>query len=235
MLMVSPLTKAYIIKFFEPFADELKRHHRKTPEQVYDFLAGIYHLTDLLTRPLLLDMFAELLRAGELNLDQPDMQVGPAGLYHLYINYHLSRDWGVRRFLLPEERLAFAQAAAIAMLEAGGSLEATYESVWKIVRDDATVLAPGRRHLLQSNREGVVTDVRVCSFMNVTSAGRIEFSHKSFMEYFVADVIVKRIGERKPIKLLRSEEHTSELQSLMRISYAVFCLKKKINKYDNQS
>src|SRR3546814_4810731 len=30
----------------------------------------------------------------------------------------------------------------------------------------------------------------------------------------------------------RSEEHTSELQSLMRISYAVFCLKKK--KHDNQ-
>src|SRR3546814_10387978 len=29
----------------------------------------------------------------------------------------------------------------------------------------------------------------------------------------------------------RSEEHTSELQSLMRISYAVFCLKKKINTY----
>src|SRR3546814_7368921 len=28
----------------------------------------------------------------------------------------------------------------------------------------------------------------------------------------------------------RSEEHTSELQSLMRISYAVFCLKKKNNK-----
>src|SRR3546814_9411303 len=28
---------------------------------------------------------------------------------------------------------------------------------------------------------------------------------------------------------LRSEEHTSELQSLMRISYAVFCLTKKIN------
>src|SRR3546814_5472581 len=28
--------------------------------------------------------------------------------------------------------------------------------------------------------------------------------------------------------LVRSEEHTSELQSLMRISYAVFCLKKKI-------
>src|SRR3546814_9803534 len=32
---------------------------------------------------------------------------------------------------------------------------------------------------------------------------------------------------RPPRRLLRSEEHTSELQSLMRISYAVFCLKKK--------
>src|SRR3546814_2952845 len=32
----------------------------------------------------------------------------------------------------------------------------------------------------------------------------------------------------------RSEEHTSELQSLMRISYAVFCLKKKKLKYINR-
>src|SRR3546814_6343865 len=32
---------------------------------------------------------------------------------------------------------------------------------------------------------------------------------------------------------LRSEEHTSELQSLMRISYAVFCLKKKNKTYHN--
>src|SRR3546814_9552429 len=35
-------------------------------------------------------------------------------------------------------------------------------------------------------------------------------------------VIQVRLGD-----LARSEEHTSELQSLMRISYAVFCLKKK--------
>src|SRR3546814_6888823 len=37
------------------------------------------------------------------------------------------------------------------------------------------------------------------------------------------------VWRRKPSRVLdqRSEEHTSELQSLMRISYAVFCLKKK--------
>src|SRR3546814_8475886 len=33
----------------------------------------------------------------------------------------------------------------------------------------------------------------------------------------------------RPWARIRSEEHTSELQSLMRISYAVFCLKKKNN------
>src|SRR3546814_4392563 len=36
-----------------------------------------------------------------------------------------------------------------------------------------------------------------------------------------------RAGRGRARSLLRSEEHTSELQSLMRISYAVFCLKKK--------
>src|SRR3546814_2880463 len=37
----------------------------------------------------------------------------------------------------------------------------------------------------------------------------------------------------RPVLIARSEEHTSELQSLMRISYAVFCLKKK-NKQKNE-
>src|SRR3546814_2076321 len=38
-----------------------------------------------------------------------------------------------------------------------------------------------------------------------------------------------RRGDNEPA--FRSEEHTSELQSLMRISYAVFCLKKKTRLY----
>src|SRR3546814_4736078 len=42
------------------------------------------------------------------------------------------------------------------------------------------------------------------------------------------------VGEGEGERRRRSEEHTSELQSLMRISYAVFCLKKKIHMiYEN--
>src|SRR3546814_3109543 len=41
---------------------------------------------------------------------------------------------------------------------------------------------------------------------------------------------VRQRAVRRALDGNRSEEHTSELQSLMRISYAVFCLKKKKNK-----
>src|SRR3546814_10564729 len=42
------------------------------------------------------------------------------------------------------------------------------------------------------------------------------------------DALAEVYGTRSPGRVRRSEEHTSELQSLMRISYAVLCLKKKI-------
>src|SRR3546814_2545858 len=38
---------------------------------------------------------------------------------------------------------------------------------------------------------------------------------------------IDMIAKERTVNTVRSEEHTSELQSLMRISYAVFCLKKK--------
>src|SRR3546814_6724811 len=56
-------------------------------------------------------------------------------------------------------------------------------------------------------------------------------------------VVLRQLGQLllvPQVDAARSEEHTSELQSLMRISYAVFCLKKKTNTHqqsrsDNQT
>src|SRR3546814_9239010 len=47
------------------------------------------------------------------------------------------------------------------------------------------------------------------------------------------ELLIREAGGAEPLEpgSMRSEEHTSELQSLMRISYAVFCLKKKNNKH----
>src|SRR3546814_9415487 len=66
------------------------------------------------------------------------------------------------------------------------------------------------------------TSVDLCTLQKRT---QIELSRlKSILDYLEwIDLVTRGLGGRL---LCRSEEHTSELQSLMRISYAVFCLKK---------
>src|SRR3546814_6745012 len=58
----------------------------------------------------------------------------------------------------------------------------------------------------------------------------IRYLNKSFSRRALAGFFrAARVGLVTPLRDgMRSEEHTSELQSLMRISYAVFCLKTKI-------
>src|SRR3546814_4928837 len=72
----------------------------------------------------------------------------------------------------------------------------------------AQVLIDGRRQLEQLVKTNRRCDQPVDRALSSTAAGTI-------------------IDEEHEIDWARSEEHTSELQSLMRISYAVFCLKKK--------
>src|SRR3546814_2285144 len=63
-----------------------------------------------------------------------------------------------------------------------------------------------------------------------------EFARRRFLQVAAVEQAGQRIADRLQAQALaqrqvrRSEEHTSELQSLMRISYAVFCLNKKNKK-----
>src|SRR3546814_9769233 len=67
---------------------------------------------------------------------------------------------------------------------------------------------------------------RVVGFM--AAHARDGFASVEEAAQVIADYLPHR-PSRKASAGLRSEEHTYELQSLMRISYAVFCLKKKTN------
>src|SRR3546814_9884213 len=74
-------------------------------------------------------------------------------------------------------------------------------------------------------QQGVMAQVlrraqRVRAFQQLWAAHR---------EYLVAQQQLGAQAGVGALAIARSEEHTSELQSLMRISYAVFCLKKQIN------
>src|SRR3546814_1663794 len=87
-------------------------------------------------------------------------------------------------------------------------------------------LLPGDPVTLLAGERGV-TPERHAELMQ-----QLGYDKPAWQQYFfyLADVVQGDLGKsvvtRQPV---RSEEHTSELQSLMRISYAVFCLKKKKN------
>src|SRR3546814_6159843 len=65
------------------------------------------------------------------------------------------------------------------------------------------------------DQHGETTAGQIAAHMGITQATTTSLLHK--------------LEDRGLVRRQRSEEHTSELQSLMRISYAVFCLKKKNN------
>src|SRR3546814_1486782 len=77
-------------------------------------------------------------------------------------------------------------------------------------------------------------DLRLVGFEEAVERARTYVAHPAFDMMGVALLMSYRIGGRH-LSAVRSEEHTSELQSLMRISYAVFCLKKKKKKTNNHT
>src|SRR3546814_1984030 len=90
--------------------------------------------------------------------------------------------------------------------------------------------------LLWSIPMGLIAAVRpdmaraIAEGMNAYLAGIPEPLYALFGTGYLGYTAARQWGKAKGID--RSEEHTSELQSLMRISYAVFCLKKKNTEND---
>src|SRR3546814_2774130 len=67
---------------------------------------------------------------------------------------------------------------------------------------------------------------------STSSSSSSTFNFEAFLDTLNRRRVPESVQERQFAMLAqhRSEEHTSELQSLMRISYAVFCLKQKTQK-----
>src|SRR3546814_5036715 len=68
--------------------------------------------------------------------------------------------------------------------------------------------------------------------LNIHETKNVQTACEQFrLTFDFSDNLRRQAIRRKRTGAIRSEEHTSELQSLMRISYAVFCLKKKKTHY----
>src|SRR3546814_1258511 len=113
-----------------------------------------------------------------------------------------------------------------------------HERVYEGLKEDylAGHFVPGKKIDIQdlaTRHRSSKTPVREAAFIMVGEGLLVHHSDGGFL------VPVREPGEliellawhMQLIAATRSEEHTSELQSLMRISYAVFCLKKKNTPY----
>src|SRR3546814_1853322 len=80
--------------------------------------------------------------------------------------------------------------------------------------------------LFRSFVEAALNEEKVSDYVSV-----LTIAMSAIHALFISTWIPRGLSEHNVASsmLKRSEEHTSELQSLMRISYAVFCLKKKMN------
>src|SRR3546814_2004938 len=91
----------------------------------------------------------------------------------------------------------------------------------------ALVLGDGVAHVVdvEAQRLGEVVEALELQARQGLDHG----GHSSRFRWTKGELCAQPAGRRKGLRLLdeRSEEHTSELQSLMSSSYAVFCLKKK--------
>src|SRR3546814_7903385 len=94
-----------------------------------------------------------------------------------------------------------------------------YEAAWERRIGDGSLVVAARHESISNLVDRVVV---VSDDGTFDSAGNIGHATRDEVEANL-NLPLDPLGLRG----LRSEEHTSELQSLMRISYAVFCLKKK--------
>src|SRR3546814_7779142 len=109
-----------------------------------------------------------------------------------------------------------------------------YTTLFRSPNGDHEKLVKAAQSLGYTIPVGFARAHRLANALKHNNADCLNKLHKEWPE--VSGVLFKAEGERdwysgielsdENIYQLRSEEHTSELQSLMRISYAVFCLKK---------
>src|SRR3546814_717127 len=98
---------------------------------------------------------------------------------------------------------------------------ASYPTIPEPVDNLAAPAACGRKAVLATRGAGRTSPSRICA------PARLGFTHACTGPEASGLLRSRQDDHRQVERARRSEEHTSELQSLMRTSYAVFCLKKK--------
>jgi hypothetical protein len=193
---LDPLSHDQIDRFLELAAADLETVGTSAQE-VRGFLDSVYDISDLISRPIILDMAVVSTVDGHITPSQQSMSDGPAGLYEAYAQVQLERDWKNvenRRNLLPYEvRMRFAEECALLMHQRDALRVEPAE-----VSDVAKRAYPSSK---ENDIEEVLTDLRTCSFLTIDEQGGLEFIHRSYQEFFIARRIRHDLGTGSTARL----------------------------------
>lgn len=168
-------------------------------QEVKEFVESIYDLSDLMHRPILLEMIVSTILEGHLDPRNTNTSFGSAGLYEMYTSLTLDIDVekaeSRREVLNPDSRKAFAEDCA-ELMRIMDALELTPQNVEHLAEQRFGSTGLGMAEIL--------TDLRTCSFLTIADDGALRFIHRSFQEFFVARRIC-RSPEGAGLLLLRFE------------------------------
>ena len=195
-IVINPLTENQIRAYFDKCSNEFREKCNSNPNEIYNFILGIYDLGDLITKPILLSIITDTILLEGKNYLKSDIKYGHSALYEKYTELILKRDWGkgeVRQYLSMNQRNRFAEAIAITMLYKG-VLEVNYSDIINVIHTHEDILAElGEKNFDCQNLEFIASDIQICSFLKRTDENTFKFVHKSFMEFFVAQLIVMQL------------------------------------------
>lgn len=210
---LDPLTSEQIDEFLEASRSLLQGAGVDDPADVRRFLSSIYDLSDLITRPIILDMAVATIEDGSIDIRRETLANGPAGLYDAYTSSKLQADYekapSRREFLSHDERMAFAELCAAHMAQT--------DQLWV----DENELGRLAREALNSSDapiDEVLTDLRTCSFLTVDAEGSLQFVHRSFQEYFFARKLRTELLAGRP-QMLGSADRWEYLYFLGAFAY----------------
>lgn len=172
-----------------------------SPEDLIEFIGRTYDLTDLASRPILLDLIISSVVMDGLDISDTEAEYGASGLYEIYTDSKLRLDLAkgqVRRHGLSlSTRRLLSEELALKLYRAN-QLEIDFADVVDDLSDRSPALREALENSGMSERQ-IATDFATCSFITLDQSGKCRFVHKSFRGFFVARRLMSELSTRNPL------------------------------------
>ncbi|WP_457661277.1 restriction endonuclease [Sinorhizobium medicae] len=206
---------AQIDEYLAKFDEDFQKVSNSSWSDVKSEIEKIYDLTDLMKRPIMLSMIKDTILQGQIDIRRNNVIGGAFSLYDAYTSLNLKRDWGKskgRKLLNEKQRQEYAQLIALTMFKRA-SLEVEHSEIVQVAKKLTSALELPA-DLNQYNPEQIAADIQVTTFLS-RQGSSFRFTHKSFMEFFVAKSVVDRLNNHRLAKSSLAEPYPREIISFI--------------------